>query len=649
MNETVTTQIERIREFTAAKSKSPLIARIAATTWAKSNAAAFELLIGLLLRETEADCKYWEPSDSEVSHVIEIASEIFRLIRDGLKRSNVYQRALLGLPSTNEVDPDWIAGAAKQIYGKLDKLLENRLGYNVNDAIRFSKILIEVIIHRGEQIRSNQKDGGSVQKLWRCFYLFPHATARKYGLDEKKLLSYVSSLTCEFGKDYGTAEEILSDRPSRTKPFIHVGELDDEEIIICPLPALLVFTLLEQLECNFVERCNPHQSVLERFRTEKSLFLERSTMSALSSLLRTDQVYQCLYYPDPGYSDGRRTEVDGLCVLDSNLILVECKSGSYRPKAKIGNVPKLKDDLKKTIGDAFDQAKRAREYIRSADNPVFYLSADRDDNSIAVRLDRSRIKNIYLVSSTLGNFAGITTSLSGLRSIGLFLENEFPWSVYVGDLAIIKEFFDSPLQFIHYLRMRLEAEYKSYVAFTELAFLGAYKDNFLTNIDYQVDTRAITHVFFAFEEVIMRELRRKREGGGDWVLRPDIPPLFQTVIKALETLRPVGFADVGIALLEMPTASLREFAARIDLLKKASLVKAKYLYSETLVDFKTAVGISYIIAGEQVDAENLKAALFLDYDSSTQKGRVSKWISLVERIGDRLPISMATVFEPRSH
>ena len=220
MNESLTTPIERIRELIAGKTKAPLIARIAATTWAKSNTAAFELLIGLLLRDTEADCKYWEPSDSEVSQVIEIASEMFRVIRDGLKRPSVYQRALLGWQSTDEVDPDWIADAARQIYGSMDEVLENRLGYNVNDAILFCQRLIEVVIHVGERIKSTQRDGDSVQKLWRCFYLFPHATAQKYGLDEKKFLSYVSSLTSEFGKDYGTAEQILSDRPLRTKPFM---------------------------------------------------------------------------------------------------------------------------------------------------------------------------------------------------------------------------------------------------------------------------------------------------------------------------------------------------------------------------------------------------------------------------------------------
>ena len=242
----------------------------------------------------------------------------------------------------------------------------------------------------------------------------------------------------------------------------------------------------------------------------------------------------------------------------------------------------------------------------------------------------------------------IQASLSGVRSFGLFSENEFPWSVYVGDLAIIKEFFDSPLQFIHYLRLRLGAEYKSYVAFTELAFLGAYKDNFLINIDYQYDTAAITHVFFKFEEDIMRELRRKREGGGDCVLRRDTPPLFQNAIKTLETLRPDGFADVGLGLLETPTASLQEFAARIDVIKKATVVQAKDLHSETVVDLKTGVGISYIIAGEQVASEHMKAALFLDYDSSNYKGRVSKWISIVERKGDRSPISMAAVIERKA-
>jgi hypothetical protein len=197
--------------------------------------------------------------------------------------------------------------------------------------------------------------------------------------------------------------------------------------------------------------------------------------------------------------------------------------------------------------------------------------------------------------------------------------------------------------------LRLDAEYKSYVAFTELAFLGAYKDNFLTNIDYQYDTGAITHVFFNFEENIMRQLRRKREGAGDCILRRDLPPLFQNAIKTLETLRPYGFMDIGIGLLEMPSTSLQEFAVRIQAVKNASLVQAKDLHSETVFDLRTGVGISYIIAGEQVETEQMRAALFLDYDSSDYQGRISKWISLVERKGDRFPISMAAAIEPKAH
>lgn len=85
------------------------------------------------------------------------------------------------------------------------------------------------------------------------------------------------------------------------------------------------------------------------------------------------------------------------------------------------------------------------------------------------------------------------------------------------------------------------------------------------------------------------------------------------------------------------------------MVKKAALVQGKDLHSETVVDLKTAVGICYIIAGEQVDTEQMRAALYLDYDSSNYQGRISKWISVVERKGDRFPISMAAAIEPKDH
>ena len=221
--------------------------------------------------------------------------------------------------------------------------------------------------------------------------------------------------------------------------------------------------------------------------------------------------------------------------------------------------------------------------------------------------------------------------------------------MYIGDLSIIKEFFDSPLQFIHYLRLRLEAEYKSYVAFTELAFLGAYEDNFLTNIDHQSDTTAITHVLFQFEEHIMRELAKKRERKGNFALRRDIPTLFQNTLKTLETLRPYGFTDVGIGLLEVASASLQEFAARIETARKTLAVEEKDLHSVVLVDLRSGIGISYIIAGDKVEPDEMKAALFLDCESSNYRGQLAKWISIVERKGDRLPLSMAAAIELKSH
>jgi hypothetical protein len=45
----------------------------------------------------------------------------------------------------------------------------------------------------------------------------------------------------------------------------------------------------------------------------------------------------------------------------------------------------------------------------------------------------------------------------------------------------------------------------------------------------------------------------------------------------------------------------------------------------------------------------MRAALYLDYDSCDYQGRISKWISLVERKGDRFPISMAAAIEPKAH
>ena len=71
-----------------------------------------------------------------------------------------------------------------------------------------------------------------------------------------------------------------------------------------------------------------------------------------------------------------------------------------------------------------------------------------------LRLDPGSIDEVIIVNPTLHQLAGHASQLQRLRSLGLFAEGEYPWSVFINDLRIISETADNAAVFLHYLTWR---------------------------------------------------------------------------------------------------------------------------------------------------------------------------------------------------
>jgi hypothetical protein len=64
-------------------------------------------------------------------------------------------------------------------------------------------------------------------------------------------------------------------------------------------------------------------------------------------------------------------ELDAAVVWGPFLLLIEAKAKQFRLAGPLGDVGRLRTDLKRNVEEAFDQALRAWQYIETTELPVF--------------------------------------------------------------------------------------------------------------------------------------------------------------------------------------------------------------------------------------------------------------------------------------
>ncbi|GIG89216.1 hypothetical protein Pen02_41520 [Plantactinospora endophytica] len=156
-------------------------------------------------------------------------------------------------------------------------------------------------------------------------------------------------------------------------------------------------------------------------------------------------------------------ETDGLFVVDDVAICIEVKAGSIREKARGGNALRLADDLKKTIGEATQQAQRVESLI--LENGGLWRKNGQ-------WIDLSVVREVHSIAVCLDDFGPLAIAADALVRADLLPGNSIPWIVSLHDLAVAAKLFDSSASFLLYLRRRTEPQAaRLFVAVDELDVL----------------------------------------------------------------------------------------------------------------------------------------------------------------------------------
>lgn len=197
---------------------------------------------------------------------------------------------------------------------------------------------------------------------------------------------------------------------------------------------------------------------------------EDMAKSLFEKVLPGCKMYTSNYYPKHK-SLKQLIENDLLVIYDDNLIIVEVKAGSYTYRAPILDIESHIKSLKTLVGEAINQAERTLEYLKTSDTVKLYNK----DSSEKCEISYGDYSEVTLMSLTLDNFNEFASKIEKFKFLNV---NKNTMAISIDDFRVYSEYFDSPIEFLHYLKQRkLSSQDKSLYLNDELYHLGLYIDH----------------------------------------------------------------------------------------------------------------------------------------------------------------------------
>jgi len=207
------------------------------------------------------------------------------------------------------------------------------------------------------------------------------------------------------------------------------------------------------------------------YQQYRGRWLEDRIATELQRVSPAETIYKNLTYPDPDQGQDARTQLDIAIHWPPFLVLIEAKAAQFRFESQLGNIGRLRSDVKANVADAFEQARRASRFIQSMSEAVFLEAVT--GRTLVIWQDQ--IQRTYLTTVSLHSLAGIATRLASVQGLGLFQDGEYPWAISVADLDLVTQFCPGPDVFLHYAERRLAIQKETVqIHADELELFGAY-------------------------------------------------------------------------------------------------------------------------------------------------------------------------------
>lgn len=286
------------------------------------------------------------------------------------------------------------------------------------------------------------------------------------------------SISLEFGDNQGFLKPDkfkafpLNDTLIRRKPLIKQNDRFYNFSMTLAFRNLFVIAenLILEADKDYYEnnfRGNSNEETLDNY-------LETKTLNLFQNILPDTEFYHSLYYEIEEDGITKNPELDILGVSDSEIFIIEVKSGRLSKKHKRGAIKGLKDRIEETIGEGSYQCYRAQKYIKESEAVFSYVDDSGERIELALK-DHSE-KEIFKISVTFEHFSDLSTNLGYLIDSEILGEEyKWAWIVSLYDLIVFSDLFDNQSDFVDFLKKRLSLYDRRDVMFTdELDILGFY-------------------------------------------------------------------------------------------------------------------------------------------------------------------------------
>ena len=146
-------------------------------------------------------------------------------------------------------------------------------------------------------------------------------------------------------------------------------------------------------------------------------YIELKTKSLFEKMLPNTRFNYSLEYKFERNGQHKDTELYVLGINDETIYIIEVIVGELNDKHRRGA---LKGRMKETISEGSYQSHRAKNYIKTSENPIFeYI---KDDNRESILIENIENYKIHKITVTFENFAGLSINLKYLVESGILKE-----------------------------------------------------------------------------------------------------------------------------------------------------------------------------------------------------------------------------------
>lgn len=458
-------------------------------------------------------------------------SLLFHLIDDDIDIQSLpdeerHQHFIEGQVLTREltagrfVYPAQYLEAAERAYSPHNDMLQDELGFTIQDAIRFVRELSQLYQERYQRMLDRFGEMGRIARLAHGGFI---RHLEQYDDDEEGMAAYLDSDDLEEAQqemieakeryqeakqnlwiEKETLIECFSDNGQRFENFldrmaVSLGSVPEDDFTYPYEHNPLHGRPIIEHDGEYII---PHFNALLRAVAE-TYYYDLIDLSGYGSQDEhggefgsqwgdyvEEWAYECMLtlFPDtevlvnPEYSvAGDSYETDLVILHEDTCIVIECKAKKLTLPTRRGDYQAVQDDVIDGIGDGHDQASRLIDYIQAGDVTEFSTNND------TVTIDAGSIERYLPVIVLREQYDWIATTEYGTIAD---IENHLPYVASVYDLEVITECLESPDRFIDYVTKRIQLSRAQKLASPdELDYLGAYIDNGLEVLDMPDDVR----------------------------------------------------------------------------------------------------------------------------------------------------------------